>query len=91
MKKELIDYDLDVSLALKNFPENDQDGYIYLRVDRSNSTFTHMSLGSPESLGQAIMAAICEDKTMANIVINVAEQYLNYVKGDRALRTKSHR
>ena len=74
--KDLIDFDLDVKLALEGYPEDEHNAYIYLSCNSLQDTCSAMVHGAKQPLGQALLTAMDENPDFAEIVLNVCRQYL---------------
>ena len=83
MKKDLEDYDLDVISALKEFPENENDSYLYIRASINEkgineSVSGHInSKGTESSMQAALYTFASNDEQSKNIFLNSVLNYFN--------------
>jgi hypothetical protein len=86
-KKELTDFDLDISNALKDFPSNNEDAYIYIRggIDfmKANAKKGFVSIhGTPQSLSAAVMPAFFEYDICREVILKTVLNFLAQSKKD---------
>jgi hypothetical protein len=86
-KKELTDFDLDVSNALKDFPSNQEDAYIFIRggINRTkmNAKKGFISIhGTPNAINTAMMPAFWENDMIKGAMLITVLNFLKQNKPD---------
>lgn len=77
---KLVDYDIDFKSLFADFPENETDGYIYVRGSRKRDEYaiTQFMVGNRKMLTNILYAAAHNDsfrEACYNAVLGVLEQH----------------
>jgi hypothetical protein len=87
MKGQKIDWDLDVYLALQDFPDDSEhDGYIYIRTEANMEKFETKSalgfVGRFDILSMAMHHLMLKEEGFAHILLDATFNYLVNTGGD---------
>jgi hypothetical protein len=76
--KELIDYDLDIYNILKDFPESDDEAYIYIRIHKEKDDLKKSLYikGTAPLLAATILDTITENDHLREALVELSGELL---------------
>jgi hypothetical protein len=87
-KKTLDDYDLDVMNAMKEFPETDEDAFVYVRSETDSRIVKGFakSQGTPSSIINSFILIMSMDETYKACVLDASHEWLRRAENKEDLK-----
>lgn len=80
--KELIDYDLDIYNTLKDFPDSNDDAYIYIRIHKEDDDLKKSLYikGAVPLLAAALLGTITNNDHLSEALVELSKELLKHTQ-----------